>query len=499
MKKQLQIVLFLFIYINLNSQNPILFKDLTDLGQNLISFDKQVITLNNKIFFETNGGIFNLSKKLYVIQGDSLKLIANTNDKSSTEPLVATIFENKLFFVVNLNNVNSLWKTDGIVTEKVLDIVTDSPIKNLFPVLNKIYFLCEKDVYKYEGKDFNKLNTGPLNIVFNSNIQTRNICAFENGIAFLTLDQNSKVSIHHATNSIKVLASKTLSANEPTVTGLSNLGPGLIFNVAYEGVYYYNKSISTQKLNNHGFLFSIKDKNLQYLNDGNLNLLKTTNGSAVSKNIGKINSYDYNKKLNIVSLGENVIFHEAASFNDNLFTINTEKETINPIIINNARNLSNFILANDNIFFIGRENNSKFVYRLNSKLNAAEKITNELSKNENYTILGVQGDNLYYISDFGFISQILYKVKINFTTSNQEIEEANNFSLNIMDNVLRVNSDKNEKYILDIYTIQGAKLKSNILIDSESEYRIDNYNQLIVIKLTTKESNKSKTYLRFIN
>jgi len=471
---RIKILLFLLFVGIINAQNPVLVSDIRPGAAGSVEdWGTSSVQLGEKIFFIANNGT--IKSGLYVMENNDVKLLKNLCIDCQLSSEMA-LFDGKVYFTASENNKLSLWHTDG--TELNTKFVTDInhfKIDNFFVADEYLYFTSNDNLYVINDMLGVKIISG-INAEFSTNgldnLDYNKVCKYENGIAHLTLE-NDSILLYKITDTHTLLGKYKIDNRFIDFHGLNVVSNGLVY--VYDNEMYNWRKSSGDIVKNS---FSVGNKisriipfklnePLVFVSSNGYYLLKGTATVTLTKFSSRWDNLSQNDEIPRTVYNEQMVFFadDFNSFND--YIISTDGTTTNTKeFVAESSYPSNFYNINQNCFFAtGIKNGFEpilYNYDFDSKnLTEIKKFSQSSLQSNTIMILGVVGKRIFYLGNLdASVGRELYYIETDINTSTDDVNAIPSdsyFNINKSgENLIVTNDQKSDERIhVSIHGMDG--------------------------------------------
>ncbi len=474
------------------AQTPVLVADLTPGAASSFDFSNyKGAYLGNNIIFPASDGSSGL--ELFILKAGKISLLKDINPgQNGSSPIGFTALNGKLYFTAfNASNGAALWVTDGTTegTQMVADVSPST--SNLHPAgltLSKsgfLYFSVDQKLYRSNGTTQGTTEvTGAskVDLTPNSEYVGRVVCPYNNGIAFLTED-NQTMKLWKADDKAVLLAEIKSSSFFFDFYGLTQVKAGLAFGAnssfddSFNGLYVYqaqndtliklpinnkaNANIGRTMVFNDTLLVGLERATGYFSTDGTPEGTQILSSSRPSFLVQR-------EPIPHIKSGKYLFFRESeGTFSQNFSVTDGTKAGTKPMVSPEEPFTSEMISIGGYVFWaVGTSNNfSPEIWQGRPATRTATKLYTFSGGSPINSIvpLGVQDNKLYFISRMNAnVGAELYSLQLNVViTSTKEPSYQSAYSLKNFGNQLTITSAEGvEKVQVNIYDLLGRKIKA---------------------------------------
>ncbi len=447
--------------------------------------------VGNNIVFPANDGTSGL--ELYILKAGKISLLKDINPgQNGSSPIGFTALNGKLYFTAfDSGNGAALWVTDG-TTEGTRMVADVSPsTSNVHPTgltLAKsgfLYFSVDQKLYRSDGTTQGTSEVpGASNVGLapNREYTGRIVCPYNNGIAFLTKD-NQTLKLWKADDKAVLLGEIKSSSFFFDFYGLTQVKAGLAFganssfDANFSGLYVFqaqndtliklpinnkvNANIGRTMVFNDTLLVGLERATGYFSTDGTPEGTQILSGSTPSFLVQR-------EPIPHIKSGKYLFFRESeASFSQAFSITDGTKAGTKPMASPQESFTSEIISIGGYVFWaVGTSNNfSPEIWQGRPATRTATKLYKFTGGSPINSIvpLGVQDNKLYFISRMNSaVGAELHSLSLNVViTSTKEPTNQSTYSLKNFGNQLTITSAEGvEKVQVNIYDLLGRKIKA---------------------------------------
>lgn len=483
-------VLLLRVQIT-SAQAPVLVVDLNPGATD--AFDQSNYKgayVGNDIVFPANNGTSGL--ELFILKVGKISLLKDINPgPNGSSPIGFTALNGKLYFTAfDSSNGAALWVTDGTTegTQMVADVSPST--SNVHPAgltLAKsgfLYFSVDQKLYRSNGTAQGTTEvpgSSKVELSPNREYAGRKVCTYNNGIAFLTQD-NQTMKLWKAEEKAELLSEIKSSSFFFDFYGLTQVKAGLAFganssfDATFNGLYVFqaqkdtviklpinnkaNADIGRTMVFNDTLLVGLERATGYFSTDGTPEGTKILSTSRPSFLVQR-------EPIPHIKSGKYLFFRESeASFSQNFSVTDGTTSGTKPMASPDKPFTSEFISIGGYVFWaVGTSNNFvPEIWQGRPSTRTATKLYTFTGGSPINSIipLGVQDNKLYFISRMNSsVGAELHSLNLNVViTSTKEPTNQSTYSLKSFGNQLTITSAEGQETVqVNIYDLLGRKIK----------------------------------------
>lgn len=447
--------------------------------------------VGNNIVFPANNGTSGL--ELYILKAGKISLLKDINPgQNGSSPIGFTALNGKLYFTAfDSSKGGALWVTDGTTegTQMVADV--SSSTSNVHPAgltLAKsgfLYFSMDQKLFRSDGTTQGTAEVpgaSKVELSPNREYAGRKVCTYNNGIAFLTQD-NQTMRLWKAEEKAELLSEIKSSSFFFDFYGLTQVKVGLAFganssfDASFNGLYVFqaqkdtliklpinnkaNADIGRTMVFNDTLLVGLERATGYFSTDGTPEGTQILSSSRPSFLVQR-------EPIPHIKAGKYLFFRESeGTFSQNFSVTDGTRTGTKPMASPDKPFTSEFISIGGYVFWaVGTSNNfSPEIWQGRPSTRTATKLYTFTGGSPINSIipLGVQDNKLYFISRMNSsVGAELHSLNLNVViTSTKEPTNQSAYSLKNYGSQLSITSAEGvEKVQVNIYDLLGRKIKA---------------------------------------